>query len=147
MVEIPLLGHIFTRALIYPVGNLMMNNVIRSVFTPDPVPFGYKERTGIVLTLRPHSFRANAQDIRELSGFLGQQSKHYDAIEKPLLLITGDADSVVPPRNHAKKLMKQVRHAELVILQNTGHAPHHSQPEVIVDLIQNFAQKVSRPRI
>ncbi len=147
MVEIPLLGNILAHTLIYPVGQLLMNNALQSVFTPNPVPFGYKERTGVILTLRPQSFLANAQDIRQLSEFLGRQSKHYDVIENPLLLITGDKDTVVPPHNHANKLIKQVPHAELVVLENTGHAPHHSQPDVILELIKNFAHKVSRTGI
>ncbi len=140
---VPILGELFARTLLYPVGRLMLASGIESVFKPNQVTPTYQDRTGIVLALRSHSFLANAQDARELSDYLRQQSRHYEKIQTPLLLITGDSDTVVPPWNHAERLVKQVPKAELVVLKNAGHAPHHSHTERVVQLIERFVQQAA----
>ena len=144
---VPVIGPLFARTLLYPVGQLFLGDAIQGVFKPNPVPPQYEQRTGVILTLRPKSFLANAQDVRELSDFLSDQSRHYETIQKSLLLITGDSDTVVPPWNHAERLIKQVTHAELIVLANTGHALHHTQPEYVAKLIHGLAQRVSNVEV
>lgn len=138
----PVVGALFARTLLYPGGRALMQTAIAEAFAPNPVPQGFAERTGMVLALRPASFLANAEDVRKLSGFLERQSRKYGEIRQPLLLITGDADRIVPAPNHSERLAKQARSAELVILQDTGHMPHHIHPEQVADLIHRFARSV-----
>jgi pimeloyl-ACP methyl ester carboxylesterase len=87
---------------------------------------------------------ANAEDVRNLSDFLRFQSTQYPSIRRPLLLITGDSDEVVPPWNHADRLIKQVPHAKLIKLADTGHALHHAHPGRIIKLIQDFSRRVTK---
>jgi pimeloyl-ACP methyl ester carboxylesterase len=140
---VPLAGDLFARTFVYPVGRLLLDRSVAEVFAPEPVPTRYVERTGIALALRPRSFLADAEDVRGLSAYLRQQSQRYAEIDQPLLLITGDADHVVPPSNHAERLIKQVPDAELVYLENAGHAFHHTRPERVAALIGNFAERVN----
>ena len=135
-------GDLFARTLVYPLGRFLLDRAVAEVFSPEPVPPRYVERTGVALALRSHSFLADAEDVRELSPYLRQQSQRYADIERPLLLISGDADDVVPPCNHAARLIKQVRRAELVYAQNAGHALHHTRSEWVATLIGNFAERV-----
>jgi len=139
----PLIGPLFAYTVAYPAGQLLMDTAVNSVFTPNPVPLRYIERTGIVLSLRPRSFMASAEDVRNLSDFLRLQSTRYTSISRPLLLITGDSDEVVPPWNHADRLIKQVPHAKLIKLADTGHALHHTHPERITELIRDFRRRVT----
>lgn len=143
---VPLLGDLFAQTFVYPVGQLLLNRAVAGVFSPEPVPPRYVERTGIALALRPRSFLADAEDVRELSEYLRQQSQRYAAIDRPLLLITGDADHVVPPSNHAERLIRQVPHAELVSLEKAGHALHHTRAEGVAALIGDFAERVQGMR-
>lgn len=136
---IPIVGELFARTIVYPVGRLLLRRVVAEVFAPDPVTPRYLERTGVVLALRPRSFLVDAQDVRELSEYLRRQSRRYHQIHLPLLLITGDADDVVPPWNHAKRLIEQAPYADLVVLDKAGHALHHSRPKDVADLIRAFA--------
>ena len=143
----PVVGSLFAATVVYPAGELMLDQAISYVFKPDAVPEDYKERAAVRLALRPDTFQANAEDLRELSDFLREQSQHYSQIKQPLLLISGDADGVVPAWNHADRLIKQIPHAQLVIMKNTGHAPHHVHTEQIVKLINEFAARISAPVI
>lgn len=143
LAAVPIIGELFARTLLYPMGSLMLESGIESVFQPNPVTPAYQNRTGVVLALRSHSFLANAEDARGLSNYLAQQSQHYESIQTPLLLITGDSDTVVPPWNHAERLIKQVPHASLIVLKSTGHAPHHSHTERVAQLIEQFATQAT----
>jgi pimeloyl-ACP methyl ester carboxylesterase len=138
-----LVGDLFARTLVYPAGQLLLDRAVAEVCSPESVPFRYRERTGVELALRPRSFLTDAEDVRKLSDYLGQQSQRYGEIDRPLLLITGDADHVVPPSNHARRLIKQVPHAELVYLKNAGHALHHTRPKRVAALIGDFAEQVT----
>lgn len=135
---VPVLREIFAWTLVYPLGTLQLDAAVRRVFDPDPVPPDYVRRTGVRLSLRPRTFLANADDVRLLSDFLEAQSHRYDRLERPLLLVTGDADDIVPPWNHAERLVKQAPAARLEVLAGTGHALHHAQPDRVSGLISRF---------
>lgn len=144
---LPLIGPLFARTLPLTLGRLTVDRGIASVFAPNRVPDGYRDRTGVELTLRSRTFLANAEDIRLLSPFLEAQSRHYGAIEQPLLLITGDGDEIVPAWNHAERLVNQVPNAELVHLPGVGHALHHVRTELVARLISQLAERADpRPQ-
>ncbi|MGK0171015.1 MAG: pimeloyl-ACP methyl ester carboxylesterase [Gammaproteobacteria bacterium] len=137
----PLLGQAFAWTVVYPGGRLLLEQSIAQVFSPNTPPADYVARTGAILALRPEAFLASARDVRRLSAFLLEQSKRYDTIQVPVLLLTGDQDSVVPAWNHADRLIKRLPNATRVELANTGHAPHHSRSEEVSRLISHFTRK------
>lgn len=138
---IPFLGQLLAATLLYPAGQLLMGYVATDVFAPNPVASGHIERTGAVLALRRRTLLINAEDVRELSDYLRMQCQRYGEIERPLLLVTGDSDGVVPAWNHAKRLVKQAPRAEMRILENTGHGLHHTHPQRVSTLIQDFSRR------
>lgn len=102
---VPVLGSLFAYTSGGALGPLAIDVGIAEVMPPDPVPDGYRSRTGVDHSLRPRTFLANAEDGRRLSPFLAEQRAGYSRIQAPLLLITGDADDLVPAWNHADRLM------------------------------------------
>jgi pimeloyl-ACP methyl ester carboxylesterase len=140
---LPGLGPLFAATLVYPAGQFLMEQAIAEVFSPNPVTPDYAERTGVPLAMRPGQFLSTAEDVRNLSDFLDRQSRRYHEIRRPLLLITGKEDDIVPPWNHADRLIEQVPHADYVIFENTGHAPHHVHSRRIAGLIDTFAKQES----
>lgn len=139
---VPLLGEVFVRTLTYPVGQLAMSAAIEEVFEPNPVPADYAQANAIDLSLRPATFAANAEDVSRLSDFLAVQSERYAQIRRPLLLLTGTDDDIVPPWNHADRLQRQVDGVERVDFVATGHALHHVHSQRIADLISEFVSRV-----
>jgi pimeloyl-ACP methyl ester carboxylesterase len=138
----PVVGELFAWIIAYPFGRLALDGAIQRVFDPNPVPGDYRDRTGIELSLRPHAFLANAEDIRELSNFLAVQSQRYGEIERPLLVLTGTEDDIVPAWNHADRLEEQVDRIERIDLRDTGHALHHTRSGQVAAAIAAFASKV-----
>lgn len=140
---VPLVGRLFAHTLPMTVGRLLLGDGLAEAFAPNQPPPDYLKRTGVPLTLRPATFLANAEDVRLLSPFLERQSTHYASIRRPLLLITGDADAVVPAWNHAERLVQQAPSAELVRLPEIGHGLHHVATERVAALIDDFARRVA----
>lgn len=137
----PVVGSLFARTLVHPIGQVVLQPYIAAVFAPDRPPMGYAERTGAALALRPSAFRASAEDVRLLSDYLERQSERYDEIKRPLLLVTGEEDTIVPAWNHAERLAQRLPHAEHVELSGAGHALHHSRGEEVTRLIIEFASR------
>jgi len=140
--DVPVVGDLFAWTLVYPLGRMMLQDAVGTVFTPNTVPPDYIDKTGIELTLRPSVFKANAQDVRLLSDFLDRQQHRYPEIGQPLLLITGENDDVVPAWNHADRLLQQTTAAEKVVLEQTGHALHHTHPTRVAALIDGFSARI-----
>ncbi|WP_295880686.1 alpha/beta hydrolase [uncultured Thiohalocapsa sp.] len=141
---VPVLGPLFAHTLPLTLGRLLLADGLADAFAPNAPPPDYLNRTGVALTLRPQTFLANAEDVRRLSPFLERQSAHYAYIRRPLLLVTGDADAVVPAWNHAERLVQQAPLAELVRLPGMGHGLHHVARDQVAALIDNFARRVAR---
>nr|WP_067295242.1 alpha/beta hydrolase [Marinobacterium profundum] len=142
---VPLLGDVFARTLVYPLGSQTLESAIAGVFAPNVVPAGYSESTGVILSLRPEVFLANAEDARGLSEFLAVQSQHYGEIKQPLLLLTGEEDNIVPAWNHSDRLARQALNSEQVSFAATGHALHHVHSARVVALIEDFSRRQHLP--
>ncbi|MGH8628807.1 MAG: alpha/beta fold hydrolase, partial [Gammaproteobacteria bacterium] len=76
-----------------------------------------------------------------LSDYLRTIRPRYRRIRLPLLLISGDSDSVVPAQHHALKLVNEAPNAELAVFANAGHAVHHTHGEAVAQAIRGFAGK------
>lgn len=139
MVDTPVAGPLFKQTLLVPAGKLLMNKQISAAFVPNGPPPDYRTRTAIDLVLRPSQFTINGRDVRLLSDFLVEQSKRYQEIQQPLLMIHGESDDIVPAWNHADRLVKLLPQAELVEIPATGHAPHHVRTEDVARRIARFA--------
>lgn len=135
---LPVLGPLFARTLVYPAGSRMLDEVVKSVLAPNPVPDGYIEAIGAPLALRPRQFRHNVQDMKRLSVYLQRLSPRYREIDMPLLLIHGTDDELVPFWNHGERLLPVIPQARVAMMPDTGHAPHHARPERTAELLSDF---------
>ncbi len=140
---IPVIGKVFSSTIVFPAGQLLLNSAVMNVFSPETPPKRYLERTGAILAVRPGAFQASAEDVRNLSGFLETQERLYDRIKAPLLLVTGEKDTIVPAWNHADRLAGRLPHAQQVELEGAGHALHHSRENDVIRLIDDFVAGVS----
>jgi pimeloyl-ACP methyl ester carboxylesterase len=66
--------------------------------------------------------------------------KHLGDIKTPTLLITGEADTVVPVADQPK-LNKQIPNSTLVIISKAAHLPQEEQPDAFIEAFtNNFAR-------
>ena len=133
------IGPLFLRTLVYPLGSFLIDGVSRSVFEPQAVPPDYVRRAAIRLVLRPKTFFANARDLALLKGFIAAQVPSYVDLRSPIIIITGDRDTMVSPEINACALAATLPQAKLVFLKGVGHMPHHAAPEAVAAAIDELA--------
>ena len=143
VVGLPVVGDFFSATIVFPLGQILLDSIISRVFHPETPTLEYRAKTGAILALRPSAFQASAEDIRMLSKYLAGQSLRYNEIENPLLLVTGENDTIVPAWNHAERLVNRLPHAKIVELEGAGHILHHSHRTEVVRLITDFVKQVS----
>ena len=141
----PLVGNLFVRLLVFPVGSLAMGAGVRFVFHRGRAPRDYRRRTQLDLLLRPDTWRANADDLCHLGDYLKETSEDYGRIRHPLLAIIGDHDRVVSNEIHTLALKKQIPHLQIVCIAQSGHLPHHENPQAVARLIRRFCMDVKLP--
>lgn len=135
---LPLIGPLFAHTLVLPAGLAVLPGAVAEVLAPNPVPEGYVERIGARLALRPSSFLYNVQDMRMLNEYMQSLSPLYRQIERPLMVIHGDADELVPFWNHGERLEPVISDLQVRMLEGQGHAPHHSATVEVLGHIDDF---------
>jgi pimeloyl-ACP methyl ester carboxylesterase len=134
-----LVGTVFTSTLATPIGSAVLEPAIAGVFHPNTPPADYADRSGAWLVLRPAEFRANAQDVQDLLGFVQTQAGRYGEIAVPTSIIHGEDDRTVSPVIHSRALAAQVAGARLILLPGVGHMPHHTNPDIVIGEIDRVA--------
>ena len=111
-----------------------------SAFLPQLPPRRFLKRTAALLLLRPATFLANARDVANLAANLPAQAGRYGAITAPTVIVTGNRDMVVPPRQHACAFAAAVPRAKLVVLPGIGHMLHHAAAERVIAEIEEITR-------
>jgi len=71
------------------------------------------------------------------------EADKYNAREKltttriPILVISGDHEICFPPQNWFA-LVRKLPTAQLIIIPQAGHGPHHQYPEMVAEYITTF---------
>ena len=139
---IPVFGWLFAHTLTLPFGAVLIGPGFRNAFRPERPPPGYMKRTAARLLLRPATLLANAADIAGLKAFLKRQAGRYGTLRAPVIIITGDRDSIVSPQHHAMCLASEVPGAKLEILPGFGHLLHHAAADRIVAAVEQLLGRV-----
>jgi len=134
----PFAGWLLARTFALPFGVLGIGPGIASAFLPQWPPWRYLKRSAALLVLRPRPFLANARDVADLKTNLASQIARYAALAAPAVVITGDCDMVVPPRQHALAFAAAVPAAKLVVLPGIGHMLHHVAKERVIMEIEKL---------
>lgn len=137
----PVVGWLFTHALLVPAGLASLQSALAGVFTPQPVPQDYAKTIGAVLALRPSAFRANAGDVADLRGHLEKQAPRIPSISLPVAILSGDRDAVVLTERHSYGCAREIAGATLEMLPGVGHSPHWAAPDRIVATIMTLAAR------
>lgn len=127
-VVLPLVAGLAPRAAV--------DNSLEGVFAPNPVPDGYMAHLGYDLTLRASQLALNAKQVDSLKGYVEAMSPGYPALEMPIEIIHGDADTTVGLSFHSQRMADTLDNANLTVLPDVGHMPHHARPEDVAGAIR-----------
>lgn len=138
LVATPIIGPIAAYTMVVPVGFTRLESGARCVFAPNPMPDDYVEKTQIDLVLRPSNFIANAEDVSALYDHVLKRQKDYSQIQTPIIIISGDRDTVVADWIHTDGLVKDTQNAESFLLHNLGHKPDFIAGELAIAAMANL---------
>ena len=131
-------GALFAHLVAMPAGLAVIDEGMKGVFAPNPMPPGFRE-TAPALVLRPRAFRANAADLSNLHAFVVAEAGRYRSIKAPTVIVTGDDDRVVLPDLHARGLYRDIEGSQLIWLKNVGHKPDYVAADLAVAAIEKVA--------
>jgi pimeloyl-ACP methyl ester carboxylesterase len=112
-----------------------VRSAITAVFAPDAEPPGYADWLGPPLTTRRAVLRTNTAQVNALRAELVTMEPRYPALDLPVELIHGDADTIVPLDIHSRPLSRLLPRATLIVIEGAGHMPHHSHPDAVIAAI------------
>ncbi len=134
------LGAVLAHTVMLPIGIATIGLGFCAAFLPQRPPRHYLKRAGTLLTLRPRSFLANAQDVADLRAHLRPQATRYATLAMPTIVMTGNWDTILSPRHHAKIFAAAVPGAKLVWLTGVGHMLHYAAADRVVAAIEDVAK-------
>jgi pimeloyl-ACP methyl ester carboxylesterase len=103
-----------------------------AVFAPQSAPPAYLQNFGAMLAARAHALAINTAQVNALLSDIRSQMAGYPALNMPIALIHGDADTIVPLAIHSQKLAHILPRASLTVLHGAGHMPHHAHLSTVL---------------
>ena len=132
--RVPLLGEFVVNRLTPFLGRAFVRKSLKQAYDPQDVQHEYAEQSA-EMWMRPDHIRACAYDERTLAASLKVLSQYYCDIEMPVVIVTGSADRLLDPNEHAYPLQKVIRNSRLVVLPETGHQLPQTQPDAVIDAV------------
>jgi len=141
--HIPLIGNLVVNTLTPFLGRALVRKSVKQAYDPQDVQEDYVERS-LDLWMKPDHIRACAYDERTLGASLTVLSEHYRDIEMPVVIVTGSADRLLNPEEHAYPLHKTIRNSKLVVLPETGHQLPQTRPDAVIAAVDVVCAAASK---
>ena len=124
------------------LGPRILKHELARAFYPEPVPEEYlKQATHSWLTRR--HLKSYLEDEWTLNASLKHLSRRYSEINLPVVIVTGDKDKVVIPKDNAYRLKSTLAHANLIEVKYAGHEIPQTHPETIYAAIKKASEAES----
>jgi pimeloyl-ACP methyl ester carboxylesterase len=121
------------------VGRHILKRALAQAFYPQTVPSSYF-KIASSLWLGRKQLKAYIEDEWSLNDSLRKMSQRYSDIKIPVVIITGDQDKIVSPKENAYRLQSVIPGSQLIELKNTGHEIPQTHPESIYSALTLISQ-------
>jgi pimeloyl-ACP methyl ester carboxylesterase len=112
------------------MGRRILKRVLTRAFYPQGVPDNYFKLASSSW-LGKRKLKAYVEDESALKESLREMSKRYSEISIPVVIVTGDSDEIVSPKENAFRLQAAIHQSRLIELKHTGHEIPQTRPESI----------------
>ena len=120
MIRSALLRRVFAWLVIGPAGLLAGRARALPAFAPDAVPASFEGTGGGALLFRPDTFDAASQDAQSVPDVMPALVAGYGAIARPVHVLFGTGDQILPPDLHGRAFVDQVAGARCTLMDG-GH--------------------------
>jgi pimeloyl-ACP methyl ester carboxylesterase len=146
-VATPVLGDLLRYTLSPPISKAMLPAMLKTLFSPRPVPDHLTESFPAALTIRPSQLRANAQDGITMAPAAERLQHHYAGVTVPVAIFAGHDDRVVSQEEQSGRLHHVLPDSTLHWVPDSGHMVHYADPELVVRRIDELSAEEASPRI
>jgi pimeloyl-ACP methyl ester carboxylesterase len=128
---VPVLGRGLAAALTPVMGSARVEEGVTLNFAPHPVPPGFVASRTPIWT-RPTVTAALSEERATFEASMAQLEPLYKKISLPITLVYGEQDKTV---TSAARLARELPHAKLITLPQTGHYVQYARPDELVAAI------------
>lgn len=121
------------------LGRHILKQELSRAFFPEPVPEEYLQKATASWLTRRH-LKAYLEDEWTLNRSLKHLSHQYSQIKVPVVIVTGDKDKVVSPKDNAYRLKSTLASADLIEVKDAGHEIPQTHPEIIYAAIKKVSE-------
>lgn len=121
------------------IGGSVLKKDLERAFFPQQVPREYL-KAAASSWLGRKQLKAYLEDEWALNSSLRKMSKHYDEIDLPVVIVTGDQDQIVSPQENAERLQGVIPNAKMLQLENTGHEIPQTRPDSVYAAISMISK-------
>ncbi len=136
LITAPVVGRGITRALIPLIGENRIREGLATALAPDAnsVPKNFFE-SRVLLWKKPVPLRARAEHKMAYNDDLARMAPDYPKIAKPVVILQGEADSLVALREGSVRLAGAIPGATLRTFAETGHYLQYRQAQAVVEAV------------
>ena len=134
----PVIGDVLNFLFTPLLSAWLVRTDIAKAFAPDPVPKKYLRHVLAEWT-RPKKVKWYSVDDALLNESLPKFAERYPEINVPVVIVTGDADQIVPAEQNAERLYRALPQSHLNLLPKTGHQIPFTRPEAVLAAIDHIA--------
>jgi pimeloyl-ACP methyl ester carboxylesterase len=127
--------------LAVPVSMSRRDEVLGTVFGPEPVPADFGMAGGGLLGVRPSAFISASADLVAVPPNLPALIARYPELRMPIAVLYGTSDRVLSPELHGTEFTRQVSHATLEPVAGAGHMLPITAPERVTAFIHAVASR------
>src|SRR5262249_44922706 len=142
VVKTPLIGGLTLMLGKTLMGDKRLRHNLERAFYPQPVPENYL-RVATSTWLRRKRLRAYLEDEWSLNASLRRMSKHYGELRLPVVIVTGDQDQIVSPKENAYRLKERIPQAQLVEIKGVGHEIPQTRPDSVYSALKLISTAAS----
>lgn len=112
---------------------------LKASFAPAPVSDKMKNAP-VGLSLRPSQLRAAAAEGAMMIPAAIGLSRRYGELDLPVIIMAGEGDLITRAAEHAERLVREVKDAELRMVPDQGHLLHFAVPADVAASIDRVGQ-------
>lgn len=136
---IPVIGDVMRYTVSPLLGKLLMQGMLRRIFSPKEVDPHFLENVPPSLMLRPWQIKAGAEDSAFMIPAAADLARHYKEISQPVEIFVGTDDKVAKPNQQSVRLNKIIPNSRLHLMTGEGHMLHYRRSREIVEAIDLIA--------
>ncbi|HEY0063897.1 MAG TPA: alpha/beta hydrolase [Telluria sp.] len=134
---LPGLGNVLRNTIAPVLGRMLWGGIVKRMFAPEPVPARFQQ-VPKWMALRPSQIGASASETAMMVPAAKRLSARYAELTMPVAILAGDADGIVDPGHHARRLHEDIAHSELILEPGVGHMAHYAAPERIMQAVASL---------